>query len=76
MIGDTENVAVVFKKGRYIMTEYCVEIVTDDEHSERVGRFYDYESAIDYINQNPLSSDTEEYRIYSVYIPTRFCGRY
>ena len=45
------------------MTEYCVDIFTNGKHPKCVYTFCDYESAINYIAQNPLSSATEEYRI-------------
>lgn len=46
-----------------MVEEYCVDIFTDGKHHKCVHTFCDYESAISYIAQNPLSSVTEEYRI-------------
>lgn len=46
------------------MTEYYVQIMTNIyKHPRCVYVFDDYESAITYIAQNPLSSAAEEYRI-------------
>lgn len=46
------------------MNEYYVQIMTNTyEHPRCVYEFYNYEDAINYIAQNPLSSADEEYRI-------------
>lgn len=45
------------------MTEYCVDIFTNGKHTKCVDSFDEYEEAIKYIAQNPLSSTAEEYCI-------------
>lgn len=45
------------------MTECYVDIFTNGKHTKSVCAFCDYEEAIAYIAQNPLSSTAEEYRI-------------